>query len=52
MDVVGDAGFSFRANDANHLRLALQELVDRPDMVEEAAVAPGARRPISTTGTG
>jgi glycosyltransferase involved in cell wall biosynthesis len=35
LDVVGDAGFSFHANDVNHLRLALQELVDRPDMVEE-----------------
>jgi glycosyltransferase involved in cell wall biosynthesis len=36
MDVVGDTGFSFRANDVNHLRLALQELVDRPEMVGEA----------------
>jgi glycosyltransferase involved in cell wall biosynthesis len=35
MDVVGDAGFSFRANDAGHLRLALQELVDRSEEVEE-----------------
>jgi glycosyltransferase involved in cell wall biosynthesis len=35
MDVVGDTGFSFRTNDVNHLRLALQELIDRPDMVEE-----------------
>jgi glycosyltransferase involved in cell wall biosynthesis len=35
LDVVGDAGFTFRANDVNHLRLALQELADRPDMVEE-----------------
>jgi glycosyltransferase involved in cell wall biosynthesis len=35
VDVVGDAGFSFRTNDVSRLRLALQELVNRPEMVEE-----------------
>jgi len=35
MDVAGDTGFSFRANDVGHLRRALQELVDRPEMVED-----------------
>lgn len=35
MDVVGDAGFSFRTNDVDDLRRALQDLVDRAEAVEE-----------------
>ena len=36
MDVIGDAGFSFRYDDAKDLRRVLQKLIEDPALVEQA----------------
>jgi glycosyltransferase involved in cell wall biosynthesis len=36
LDVIGDAGFSFRYDDAEDLRRMLQKLIDDPALVEQA----------------